>query len=84
MAKTLRHGYYACVSYVDAQIGKLMAALEEAGMADDTLICFWSDHGFHLGEAGMWGKHVNYEVATRAPLIFAGPRRAGGGSGRTR
>ena len=73
VARTLRHGYYACVSYVDAQVGKLMAALAEAGLAGDTLVCLWSDHGFHLGDNGMWGKHVNYEVATHAPLIFAGP-----------
>ncbi len=72
VARTLRHGYYACVSYVDALIGKVMAALEETGLADDTLVCLWSDHGFHLGDNGMWGKHVNYEVATRAPLLFAG------------
>ena len=78
VAKTLRHGYYACVSYVDALVGKLVSALQETGLADDTVVCLWSDHGFHLGDNGMWGKHVNYEVATRAPLLFAGAGVPGG------
>ena len=73
VARHLRHGYYACTSYTDACVGKLLDALDETGLADDTLIVFWVDHGFHLGDNGMWGKHVNYEVATRVPLVFAGP-----------
>ena len=73
LARTLTHGYYACVSYVDAQVGEVLAALDEAGLAEDTVVVIWGDHGFHLGENGMWGKHVNHEVATRAPLLFRGP-----------
>jgi arylsulfatase A-like enzyme len=73
LQRTLIHGYYACVSYIDAQVAKLMKALEEAGVADETVIVLWGDHGFHLGDHGLWCKHTNYEQATRVPLIFAGP-----------
>ena len=69
LAKTLLHGYYACVSYVDAQIGMMLEALEEAGIRDDTVIVVWGDHGWHLGEMGIWGKATNYEISTRVPLI---------------
>ncbi|MBF0196609.1 MAG: sulfatase [Planctomycetes bacterium] len=71
----LRHGYHACVSYIDAQIGKLMAALKEYGVADSTIVILWGDHGFHLGDHGMWCKHTNYEQATRSPLIILDPRK---------
>ncbi len=67
------HGYYACVSYIDAQVGKLFAALEQAGIAQDTIIVLWGDHGWHLGDHGMWCKHTNYEQATRSPLIISAP-----------
>ncbi len=73
LAKTLRHAYLACVSYVDAQIGRMIAALEEAGIRDNTIIVVWSDHGWHLGEMGIWGKATNYEIATRVPLIIWTP-----------
>ena len=72
-AAELTHGYYACVSYADAMVGSVLATLEAEGLADDTLVAVWSDHGFHLGENRMWGKHVNYEVATRSPLLLRGP-----------
>lgn len=71
--KTLRHGYYACVSYVDAQIGKVLAALESNQLHDSTAIILWSDHGFHLGEQGLWTKANNFELATRVPLIVSAP-----------
>jgi len=74
LAKTLLHGYYACVSYVDAQIGMMLEALEQAGIRDDTLIVVWGDHGWHLGDMGIWGKATNYEIATRVPLIVWTPR----------
>jgi iduronate 2-sulfatase len=74
LAKTLLHGYYACVSYVDAQIGMILKALDEAGIRDDTVIVVWGDHGWHLGEMGIWGKATNYEIATRVPLIVWTPR----------
>jgi iduronate 2-sulfatase len=73
LARTLLHGYYACVSYVDAQIGKMIAALEEAGIRDNTIIIVWGDHGWHLGEMGIWGKATNYEIATRVPLMIWTP-----------
>jgi len=71
--RELIHGYMACVSYIDAQIGKLLDALEEKGILDETLIVLWGDHGFHLGDHTEWCKHSNFEQATRIPLIFAGP-----------
>ena len=73
LARTLLHGYYACVSYVDAQIGLMLEALEEAGIRDNTLIVVWGDHGWHLGDMGVWGKATNYEIATRVPLIVWTP-----------
>lgn len=72
-AKKLRHGYYACVSYTDAQVGRLLAALEEEGLADNTVIVFWGDHGWQLGDHGLWHKHTNFELATRAPLLLSVP-----------
>ena len=73
MARMLIHGYYACVSYIDAQIGIIMDALEENGLKDNTIVIFMGDHGFKLGEHGMWVKHTNFELDTRVPLIFSGP-----------
>jgi arylsulfatase A-like enzyme len=73
MQKTLIHGYYACVSFIDAQVAKLLKALDESGEREDTIIVLWGDHGFHLGDHGLWCKHTNYEQATRAPMVFAGP-----------
>jgi len=73
LSRTLLHAYYASVSYVDAQIGKLIAALDEAGVSDNTIIIVWGDHGWHLGEMGIWGKATNYEIATRVPLIISTP-----------
>ncbi|NNJ28129.1 sulfatase [Alienimonas chondri] len=73
LSKELVHGYYASVSYTDAQVGKLMAALEGSGLEENTLVVLWGDHGFHLGDHGIWTKHTNFEQATRIPLLFAGP-----------
>ena len=72
-SRQLVHGYYACVSYVDAQIGRLMSALEEEGLADNTIVVLWSDHGYKLGEYRGWGKMTNYEMDTRVPLIISTP-----------
>ena len=73
-AVKLIHGYYACVSYIDAQLGKLLDALETSGEADNTVIVLWGDHGFHLGDHGMWCKHTNYEQSTRVPFMIIDPR----------
>lgn len=73
LSRTLKHAYLACVSYVDAQIGKMIAALEEAGVRDNTIIVVWGDHGWHIGDMGVWGKATNYEIATRVPLIIWTP-----------
>ena len=69
----LRHGYYACVSYIDAQIGRILNHLSELNLAHNTLIIVWGDHGFHLGEQQLWTKANNYELSTRVPLIVALP-----------
>lgn len=73
LQRKLRHGYYACISYVDAQIGKMIQALKDSGEYENTIIVFWSDHGFNLGEMGYWGKATNYEIATRVPFIISAP-----------
>ena len=72
-ARHLIHGYYAATSYTDAQIGKVVAALDELGMAENTFIVLWGDHGWHLGDHGKWCKHTNYEQATRIPILISGP-----------
>ena len=72
-ARQLIHGYYACVSYTDAQIGKVIAALEKKGVLNNTIIVLWGDHGWHLGDHGLWCKHTNFEQATHSPLIIIDP-----------
>ncbi|WP_168433490.1 sulfatase-like hydrolase/transferase [Pontiella sulfatireligans] len=71
--KELIHGYYASVSYMDAQLGRLMAGLEAEGLADNTIVVVWGDHGWHLGDHGQWTKHTNFERATRIPMIVKVP-----------
>jgi arylsulfatase A-like enzyme len=71
--KELIHGYYAAVSYMDAQVGILLNTLESSGTLNNTIIVLWGDHGWHLGDHDLWHKHTNFEQATRAPLIIAGP-----------
>ena len=71
--RELIHGYMACISFIDAQIGKLLDGLEERGILDETLIVLWGDHGYHLGDHTIWNKHSNFEQATRIPFMFAGP-----------
>ena len=79
-AKTreLLHGYYAAISYTDAQIGKVLAELDRLNLTKNTIIVLWSDHGFHLGEKGLWAKSTNYELDTRVPLIIAAPEKKQG------
>jgi arylsulfatase A-like enzyme len=75
-ARKLIHAYLACVSYIDAQIGKVLDQLDELGLRENTIIMLWGDHGWHLGEHGIWGKATNYEIATRVPLIVSAPGRS--------
>lgn len=76
--RRLIHGYYAATSYTDAQIGKVLDALETSGVRNNTIVVLWGDHGWHLGDHGMWCKHTNYEQATRIPLIISSPGCAAG------
>ncbi len=80
LKRQLIHGYYASTSFVDAQIGKVIDALDRLGLADNTLVVLWGDHGFHLGDLGIWTKHTNYEQANRIPLLFVAPGVAKPGS----
>lgn len=68
------HGYNACVSYVDAQVGRLMNELDTLGLGEQTVIVLWGDHGYHLGHNGLWCKNTNFEAATRVPLIVSSPK----------
>jgi len=71
--KELIHGYYAAVSYTDAQVGKLLNALDSLGLMKNTIVILWGDHGWHLGDHNLWCKHTNFEQATHAPLIISAP-----------
>ncbi len=75
----LVRSYLACTSFIDAQIGRLMDALDETGHADNTIVVVWSDHGYHLGEKLITGKNTLWERSTRVPLVFAGPGISAGG-----
>ncbi len=71
--KELIHGYYAAISYTDANVGRLLDALDSLGLTKNTIIVLWGDHGWHLGDHNLWCKHTNFEQATQAPLIIAAP-----------
>ncbi len=71
--RNLVRSYLACTSFVDSQIGRLLDAIEAAGLAENTIVVVWGDHGWHLGEKGITGKNTLWERSTRVPLIFAGP-----------
>ncbi|HBE96643.1 MAG TPA: iduronate-2-sulfatase [Verrucomicrobiales bacterium] len=73
LSRTLMHAYLACASYVDAQIGLVLDELDKSGERDNTIIMLWGDHGWHLGDMGVWGKATNYEIATRVPFIVQAP-----------
>ncbi len=76
----LRHGYYACVSYIDSLVGRLIRTLNDLNILKETVICIWGDHGYHLGEQGLWTKANNYELSVRVPLIFSIPMQKKQGS----
>jgi len=72
-ARDLKLAYYACVSFVDAQVGRLLTQLDRLGLREKTVVVLWGDHGWQLGEHGMWDKHSNFETSTRIPLIVSAP-----------
>ncbi len=72
------HGYLACISYADAMIGRVLDALEASPYADNTIVVLWSDHGYHYGEKGQWGKHTLWERTSNVPFVWAGPGIAKG------
>ncbi len=76
--KNLVRSYLACTSFVDSQVGRLTEALERNGLADNTIIVLWGDHGWHLGEKEITGKNTLWDDGTRVPLVFAGPGVTGG------
>lgn len=69
----LRHAYFACVSYIDAQVGRVLKTLTDLGLEKNTIVVLCGDHGYHLGEQGLWGKTTNFESDTRVPLIVKAP-----------
>src|SRR6266581_1040903 len=81
-AKEFIAAYYACVSFVDAQVGLILDAMERLKILDNTVIVFIGDHGFHLGDHGMWGKSTLFEQSCKAPLIVCGPGIGGGACAR--
>lgn len=73
LTREMRRAYYACTSFIDAQVGRLLATLDELDLRENTVICFWGDHGYHLGENNLWCKRNNYELSCRVPLILQIP-----------
>ena len=71
--RRLLHAYYACISYVDAQVNALLDALDENGLVDNTVVVLFGDHGYHLGDHGLWNKITDFEQSTRVPLIISAP-----------
>ena len=76
--RELRHGYYAAVSFVDAQVGKVIDELDRLRLAENTIVVLWSDHGFHLGEHALWAKTSNFEKDAGVPLIISAPGKTRG------
>lgn len=72
-ARKLRHAYFACVSYMDAQVGKVLDALEANGQADNTIVILWGDHGWHLGDLRVWGKHTLHETSLSSAFVVKAP-----------
>ena len=71
--RQVRQAYFACISYIDAQIGRVLDELDRSGLSQNTIVVLWGDHGYHLGEQGLWGKTTNFELDTRVPLIVRTP-----------
>ncbi|MEM1444321.1 MAG: sulfatase-like hydrolase/transferase, partial [Verrucomicrobiota bacterium] len=81
--RELKHGYLASVSFIDAQVGRLLDQLEDLGLTENTVVVLWSDHGFKLGEHNSWCKQTNHEIDTRVPLLISAPGFRGNGSAHT-
>jgi iduronate 2-sulfatase len=79
-ARRLKHGYYASVSYIDAQVGRLLDALEALDLARNTIVVLWGDHGYKLGEHNSWAKMTNYTIDTHSPLLIRAPGRIAAGT----
>lgn len=77
--RALRHGYVAAIAYLDAQVGKVLDALNKSPAANSTIVVFWSDHGFHLGEHDLWCKTSNFELDARVPLLISVPQMKSAG-----
>jgi uncharacterized sulfatase len=77
-AREAMRAYYACTSYMDAQLGRVLAKLDALGQRDNTIVVLWGDHGWHLSEKGMWAKGTLFEVSARGPMMICDPRRGGG------
>jgi uncharacterized sulfatase len=78
-AREAMRAYYACTSYMDAQVGRLLDGLTQHGVDNNTIAVLWGDHGWHLSEKGMWAKGTLFEVSARGPLIISDPRKRTGG-----
>ena len=76
VALSLIHGYYACVSFADAQIGRVLETLKQTGLDKNTIVVLWGDHGWQLGEHGMWNKHSCFETSLHTPLVIKAPTDA--------
>lgn len=78
LQQTLIHGYYAAMSFMDAQVGRVLDELDSLGLQKNTIVVLWGDHGWHLGDHGIWCKHTNYEQAARIPLLVSMPGQSSG------
>ncbi|MDX1284923.1 MAG: sulfatase [Draconibacterium sp.] len=77
-ARKIRHAYYACVSYTDAQVGKLLDELETLGLDENTIVVIWGDHGWHLGDHMVWGKHTIFERSLKSAFLIKAPGKTNG------